>query len=318
MTLDAFAFAEILLIVAVIAGSAFVHGIIGFGFPIMAMPILATVFDTKTAVLVTIVPILAIITISSLRGGNLKKSVGRFWFLPVFTSLGGVVGTRLFLVAPTSLLTLLLAIFILTYLLLDRFGPGRFEFVHRHWVFFAAVFSFGAGITETTVNIGVPLVLIYFMLAGVETLAMVQALNFVFLFSKIVQIIGLMISRHAAAVERRGAVAAHHRRGGAAVSRHAHPRPLRRRHLSPRAAHLPVAGRRHAVHALGPGGAAAAGGAARRAARGTPPGHALRTRRGGGAGEPLSAAAGVVAQMILQTSSNSNRGLRGKSLDSSP
>jgi uncharacterized membrane protein YfcA len=194
VTLDAFSLAEILLIVAVIAGSAFVHGIIGFGFPIMAMPILATAFDTKTAVLVTIVPIISIIAISSVRGGNLKRSVGRFWFLPVFTTLGGVVGTRLFLVAPTSLLTLLLAIFILTYLLLDRFGPGRFEFVHRHWMPFAAVFAFGAGITETTVNIGVPLVLIYFMLAGVETLAMVQALNFVFLFSKIVQIIGLMIS----------------------------------------------------------------------------------------------------------------------------
>ena len=213
MTLDAFSLAEILLIVAVIGGAAFVHGIIGFGFPIMAMPILATAFDTKTAVLVTIVPIIAIITISSVRGGNLRRSVGRFWFLPVFTTLGGVVGTRLFMVAPTSLLTLLLAIFILTYLLLDRFGPGRFEFVHRHWVPFAAVFAFGAGITETTVNIGVPLVLIYFMLAGVETLAMVQALNFVFLFSKIVQIIGLMISGTLPPASAARAVAAHRRRG---------------------------------------------------------------------------------------------------------
>jgi uncharacterized membrane protein YfcA len=57
---------------------------------------------------------------------------------------------------------------------------------------FAAVFAFGAGITETTVNIGVPLLLIYFMLAGVETLAMVQAINFIFLFSKLVQLGGLV------------------------------------------------------------------------------------------------------------------------------
>jgi uncharacterized membrane protein YfcA len=188
VTLDAFSAGEILLIVVVIAASAFMHGIIGFGFPIMAMPVLATAFDTKTAVLLTVVPIVALTLISSVRGGRLRQSVGRFWFLPVFTALGGAVGTRLFLVAPTSLLTLLLAIFILVYLLLDRYGPGRFEFVHRHWVPFAAVFAFGAGITETTVNIGVPLILIYFMLAGVETLAMVQALNFVFLFSKLVQV----------------------------------------------------------------------------------------------------------------------------------
>jgi len=98
------------------------------------------------------------------------------------------VGTGLFLAAPAPLLTLLLAVFILVYLLLERYGPGRFEFVHRHWVAFAAVFAFGAGITETTVNIGVPLLLIYFMLAGVETLALVQTLNFVFLFSKLVQV----------------------------------------------------------------------------------------------------------------------------------
>jgi uncharacterized membrane protein YfcA len=192
MTLEAFGAVEILLIVAVIAASAFLHGIIGFGFPIMAMPVLSTLFDTRTAVLLTVVPIVALTAVSSVRGGNLRASVGRFWFLPVFTALGGVVGIRLFLVAPTSLLTLLLAVFILVYLLLDRFGPGRFEFVHRHWVPFAAVFAFGAGITETTVNIGVPLILIYFMLAGVETIAMVQALNFIFLFSKLVQLGGLV------------------------------------------------------------------------------------------------------------------------------
>jgi uncharacterized membrane protein YfcA len=192
MTLDAFSAGQIVLIVLVIAGAAFVHGIIGFGFPIMAMPILSTAFDTKTAVLVTIVPIIAIIIVSSLRGGTLKASIGRFWWLPVFTAIGGAIGTRLFLSAPTSLLTLMLAIFILLYLLLDRFGPGRFALVHRYWIPFGAVFAIGAGITETTVNIGVPLLLIYFMLAGVETLAMVQALNFIFLFSKLVQLGGLM------------------------------------------------------------------------------------------------------------------------------
>lgn len=192
VTLEAFGAWQIVVIVLVIAASAFMHGVIGFGFPIMAMPVLSAVFDTRTAVLLTIVPIIAIIMISSLRGGSLRDSIGRFWFLPVFTALGGVVGTKLFLLAPTSLLTLLLAVFILLYLLLDRFGPGRFPFVHRYWVPFGAVFAFGAGITETTVNIGVPLLLIYFMLAGVETLAMVQAINFIFLFSKLVQLGGLV------------------------------------------------------------------------------------------------------------------------------
>lgn len=187
MDLASLAPGHLALLAAVVAAAGFLHGVIGFGFPIMAMPVLSAVFDAKTAVLLTVVPIIAITAVSSFRGGGLRRSLGRFWWLPLLTAVGGYLGTRLFLVAPVQAITLLLVALIVLYLLLDRFGPGRFPLVHRHWVPFGAAAALAAGTFESSVNIGVPPLLIYLMMAGVDPLAMVQSLNFIFLASKLVQ-----------------------------------------------------------------------------------------------------------------------------------
>jgi hypothetical protein len=175
------------VLAAVVAAAGFLHGVIGFGFPIIAMPVLTAVFDAKTAVLLTVVPIIAITLVSSFRGGNLRQSIGRFWWLPLVAAAGGFLGVQLFLVAPVQAITVLLAALIVVYLLLDRFGPGRFPLVHRHWIAFGAAAALLAGTSEASVNVGVPPLLIYFMMAGVDPLAMVQSLNFIFLASKLVQ-----------------------------------------------------------------------------------------------------------------------------------
>jgi uncharacterized membrane protein YfcA len=187
MELAALSAWQFLAIAAVVAAAGFLHGVIGFGFPIMAMPVLSSLYDAKTAVLLTVVPILAITLASSFRGGSLRKSIGRFWWLPLCTAAGSFFGARLFLVAPVQAITLLLAVLILVYLLLDRFGPGRFALVHRHWIAFGAAAAVLGGTLEASVNIGVPPLLIFFMMAGVDPLAMVQSLNFIFLASKLVQ-----------------------------------------------------------------------------------------------------------------------------------
>jgi hypothetical protein len=187
LDLASFALWHLVALAAVVAAAGFMHGVIGFGFPIMAMPVLTAVFDAKTAVLLTVVPIVAITLVSSFRGGNLRQSLGRFWWLPLVTAAGGFLGVQLFLVAPVQAITLLLAGLIFVYLLLDRFGPGRFALVHRHWIAFGAAAGLLAGTFEASVNIGVPPLLIYFLMAGVDPLAMVQSLNFIFLASKLVQ-----------------------------------------------------------------------------------------------------------------------------------
>lgn len=204
VSLADFALWELAAFAAVVAAAGFLHGVVGFGFPILAMPVLSALFDAKRAVLLTVVPILVIVAVSAVRGGGLRASVGRYWWLPLCTAAGGLAGVRAFLIAPVEAVTLLLAALILLYLVLDRYAPGRSAFVERHWVAFGAAAGLAGGAMETTVNIGVPPLLIYFLLVRVEPLAMVQSINFVFLASKLVQAATLM---HAGALPPRTAAA---------------------------------------------------------------------------------------------------------------
>ena len=47
-------------LIPILLAAAFVHGIFGFGFPLLATPLLALFFPLPTAILMTLVPTLAI------------------------------------------------------------------------------------------------------------------------------------------------------------------------------------------------------------------------------------------------------------------
>ena len=168
--------------------SGFVHGVIGFGFPIVATPLVALVFDLKTAVLVSIVPTFFLTVINAFRGGRLRESVGRFWYLPLCLAVGSYAGTRLLIVAPSEPFLAVLALMLLVYLNIDRLGGARSALVRDHPAPFAVTFGFAAGVFEATVNVAGPLLLVFFMLAGISPRMLVQAFNFSFVLSKCVQI----------------------------------------------------------------------------------------------------------------------------------
>jgi len=174
-------------IVAVMLVSGFAHGVIGFGFPIIATPLLALVLDLKTAVLVIVVPTIVVASINTVRGGKLGDSVGRFWFLPIVLMAGSYLGTRILIVSDTAPFILLLAAILLAYLNLERFGRADFPLLRRHPGAFAVFFGFVAGLFESTVNVSGPVLLIYFMMLGISPAALVQTLNFCFVGGKIAQ-----------------------------------------------------------------------------------------------------------------------------------
>ena len=77
-------------LIAVFAG--FVHGSIGLGFPLLSTAMLSTFVDLRTAILITLIPTVTVNIISIVRGGNWRKSIGRFWPLALWCLLGSVVG----------------------------------------------------------------------------------------------------------------------------------------------------------------------------------------------------------------------------------
>ncbi len=164
--------------------SGFTHGVIGFGFPIVATPLVALATDIKTAILVILLPTLAMTVISVFRGGNLRASIGRWWYLPLLLAAGSWAGTRLLIGADPAPFSLVLALIMLAWLNLDRLGKAEVAVVKR-WPHAAAVlFGLTAGIFEATANVAGPLLIIYFMLVGVAPQGMIQVLNFCFTFGK--------------------------------------------------------------------------------------------------------------------------------------
>ena len=117
---------EVLAYVALVCLlSGFAHGALGFGFPLVATPLVALVIDMKSAITLLAPVTLALVVISALRGGSLRDLVRRYWFMPVGIAAGAWLGTKVLLAAPPEPFMLVLALVLLFYLNLDRLGRGR-------------------------------------------------------------------------------------------------------------------------------------------------------------------------------------------------
>lgn len=176
---------EVLIYVAAVCLlSGFAHGAIGFGFPVVATPLVALVLDMKSAITLLAPVTLVLVVISTLRGGGVGALVRRFWFLPLAIGAGAWLGTHILLAAPPEPFTLVLALVLLFYLNLDRVGRGQSELVQRFRVVFGVAFAFIAGIFEAIANVAGPMLLVYFMLLGAAPSQIVQTLNMCFTVGK--------------------------------------------------------------------------------------------------------------------------------------
>ncbi len=186
---------EVLVYVALVClVSGFAHGAIGFGFPLVATPLVALAVDMKTAITLLAPVTLVLVLISGFQGGGVRELLRKFWFIPVGMSIGAFLGTRLLLAAPPEPFTLVLAVVLLFYLNLDRVGRGKSERVTRLRVPFGFAFAFVAGVFEAIANVAGPMLLVYFMLLGAAPSQIVQTLNLCFSVGKGSQVATLAAS----------------------------------------------------------------------------------------------------------------------------
>ncbi len=169
--------------------SGFAHGAIGFGFPMLATPLLALVIDIRLAVGLLAPITLVLVVITAVRGGGLKELARRYWYLPLLVGIGSWLGTRLLLAAPPEPFLLVLALVIVLYLNLDRLGRGSSPALQRSPIAYGIAFGFIAGLFEAVANVAGPVLLIYFMLLGLAPGQVVQALNLCFSAGKSTQVL---------------------------------------------------------------------------------------------------------------------------------
>lgn len=168
--------------------AGFVHGALGFGFPMVATPLLALVTDVRSAILLTLLPTLAVNIPSMLLGGRWHESIGRHWPLAIYIVLGSILGTQVLMISDPAPFRLLLAGMILLYLL-PRRPAGRIvrlSVQHPHAGY--ALFGIAAGFAAGTVNVMVPLVIMFTLELNLATTAMVQLFNLCFLSGKVAQV----------------------------------------------------------------------------------------------------------------------------------
>jgi uncharacterized membrane protein YfcA len=179
--------------ISVVAGLA--HGTIGFGFPVISTPLVALLTDVKTAVLITVIPNIAVNVISILRGAGWGESIGRHWPVAIAVVAGTIVGTRLLVVAPPEPLKILLAAMIFIYLQHERLRRLDWSWIARAPRASGLGFGLVGGVLSGAVNVSAPPLIIYFMTLGLAPIAMTQVLNLCFIAGKVTQAMNLGLSQ---------------------------------------------------------------------------------------------------------------------------
>lgn len=186
--------AMIATVAAIITLAGLAHGTLGFGFPVISTPLVALFVDIKTAVLMTVLPNIAVNIISILRGGNWRASIGKYWPLALWVVLGTLVGSRLLLTVRHEPLQILLATMIIVFLLQDRLRQFDWSWVKHRPQLAAFFFGLTAGVLSGAVNVALPPLVIYLMTQELTPIALTQTLNLCFIAGKTVQAVALGVS----------------------------------------------------------------------------------------------------------------------------
>ena len=109
----------VIIILAVLAGGL-VKGTLGFGMPMVALPIIAFVIPATTAMIILCAPIL----LTNFLQIKFKQGISSYRFLPMILSLiiGLIVGARLILEINLNTITQIIAVSIIFAALINCFG----------------------------------------------------------------------------------------------------------------------------------------------------------------------------------------------------
>lgn len=173
------------LLLILVAG--LVHGALGFGFPMLSTPIIALVYDLKTAVILTMLPSLLVIVTSLYSCRHFKFDLSKYGLVIILVSLGSLSGAWLLTWANPNILKLLLAGSILVYLF-SGFLRRYLSALSKKPTFFAVLMGLLAGLIGGATNAIAPLLMIYLLEMTESKQEIVFVSNICFLIGKLMQL----------------------------------------------------------------------------------------------------------------------------------
>jgi len=134
----------IFIIILAVLGGGLVKGTLGFGMPMVALPIIAFVLPATTAMMLLCAPIL----LTNFLQIKFKEGVSSYRFLPMFVSLiiGLIIGARLILEININTITQIISLSIIFAALVNCFGI-KIENINKSWEkTITILIGFGSGI----------------------------------------------------------------------------------------------------------------------------------------------------------------------------
>ena len=182
-----FSFETFILFSFIFILAAFIHGSVGFGFPMVATPLLALFTDIQTAIVLTLIPTLLVNVLSIISEGDIFLAARRYLSLALYAMLGSAAGTQILLSVNSDIFKGLLGIVIIIYLLVEK-TKLKLSWIRLYPRLSKLTFGVSAGLVGGLTNVMAPVLIIYSLESKHSKIEIVQASNLCFLFGKIIQI----------------------------------------------------------------------------------------------------------------------------------
>jgi uncharacterized membrane protein YfcA len=184
-------FDSTIIIVAVsLLVAAYVKGLTGMGFPLIATPMIALLLDIRTAVIILVIPNILMDLTLAVRTSSPTNIFRRYSWLLLMTAVGVFLGTKTLVMLPLWVLNLSLAVMILIFV-----GSNLFQ--HNYQVspslegFLSPIAGFVGGFLNGMTNVGAPATAAYLYSLRLPKRDFIKSIATIFIVSKIVQLIAI-------------------------------------------------------------------------------------------------------------------------------
>ena len=169
--------------------SGIVHGVFGFGFPMISTPLFAIMMDLKKAVLYSLLPTIAVNFFSLKKDNSFSAIWHEYKLLICSVVFGSIVGTNILVLFYSDYYKLVLAGVILLYLNKERLNFSTSHHVTHYPRTMTIIIGFLSGIVGGIANIMIPVLLILILELNLDKKRSIGVMSFCFITNKMLQVI---------------------------------------------------------------------------------------------------------------------------------
>lgn len=179
-----------ILVAGALLFAAYVKGITGLGFPLIATPVVALLLDIRTAITILIIPNIVMDITQIFRGGFLTAIFRRFAWLLLFTVVGVFLGTKILILLPIWALNLTLGFMVLAFV---ASNISHFDFIIPFSVerFLSPTVGFTSGLLAGMTNVSGPALAVYLYSLKIPKPLFIKSIATIFIVTKVSQLIAV-------------------------------------------------------------------------------------------------------------------------------